>query len=181
MKATIQYTCSSCGRTHTQWPALTFNSPDHYHQLSQEEKEEMTEFNEDLCIIRNPEQTDWFIRCTMTQKVTDHCEDLEYGLWVSLSEKSFADYSENLHNKNHETQYFGWLCNDIPEYAFNDNIPTTVCTRTGNLRPEIIPHQSFKHPFVYDYYNGITKREAERRIQMMLKVKEEVKRWWKFW
>ena len=168
MTEQIRYTCSCCGQEHSEFPALTFKSPDNYDTLSQQDKETIATIDSDFCVITHPGQTDRFIRCTLTQKVIDHCENLEYGLWVSLSEKSFNDYSDNFDNENHETKYFGWLCNDISEYEFKENIPTTVFTRTGNQRPEIIPHEDFDHPFVKDYYNGITKDEAERRIKTML-------------
>jgi hypothetical protein len=67
-----------------------------------------------------------------------------------------------------ETKYFGWLCNRIPEYRFDESIPVTVFTRLHGQRPEIIPHQGIDHPFVRDYYEGITKAEAEKRITDML-------------
>ncbi|WP_423148126.1 DUF2199 domain-containing protein [Rubrolithibacter danxiaensis] len=168
MTERIKYTCSCCGQEHFEFPALTFKSPDNYDTLSHQDKEIIAEISSDFCVITHSDQTDRFIRCTLTQKVIDHCEDLEYGLWVSLSEKSFNDYSENFDNENHETKYFGWLCNDIPEYEFKESIPTTVFTRAGNQRPEIVPHEDFDHQFVKDYYNGITKDEAERRIKTML-------------
>jgi hypothetical protein len=184
----IKYTCSCCGKEHYEWPALTFKSPDNYDILSQKDKDAITEIDSDFCIIKHQDQTDRFIRCTLTQKVNDHCEDLEYGLWVSLSEKSFDDYSKNYNNENHETKYFGWLCNYIPEYEFNQSIPTTVFTKIGNKRPEIIPHEDFDHPFVHDYYNGISKNEAENRINAMLNKVSTVENtdnktrpWWKLW
>lgn len=186
---TIKFTCSCCGKEHEEWPALTYVSPTNYDALSDEDKDRIGEIDSDLCMIKHADQADRFIRCTLTQKVKDHCEDLEYGLWVSLSEKSFANYLENFENEQHETMYFGWLSNSLPEYDFsNGSIPTTVFTRTGNSRPEIVPHEDFDHPFVYDYYNGISKEEAERRIHEMLRVistrdaeKTERKPWWKFW
>lgn len=188
MTEQIKYTCSCCGKEHIEWPALTFKTPDNYDTLSQEDKETIAEIDNDFCVITHPDQTDRFIRCTLTQKVNDYCEDLEYGLWVTLSEKSFNDYSDNYNNENHETTYFGWLCNDIPEYDFKESIPTTVYTRTGNQRPEIIPHKDFDHPFVYDYYNGITKDEAEKRIKSMFTKTGQTditqttnKPWWKIW
>lgn len=55
-------------------------------------------------------------------KVNDHSEDLEYGLWVSVSQKSFQDYSGNFQNPNHEAKYFGWLSNDIPEYEIREAV-----------------------------------------------------------
>ncbi len=170
-----KYTCTCCGQEHEEWPALTYNSPDAYHNLTDEEKQNIGELKDDFCVIRHPDQIDRFIRCTLTQKVVDHCEDLEYGLWVSLSEKSFQDYSENFKNEHHVTNYFGWLCNDLRDYEFNESIPTTVFTRTGNDRPYIVPHQEFDHPFVNDYYAGITKQEAERRIMEMLRIAGETK------
>ena len=189
MTEPIKYICSCCGKEHEEWPALVYISPTNYDTLSDEDKKNIGELDTDFCIITHSDQTDRFIRCTLTQKVIDHCEDLEYGLWVSLSDKSFQDYSDNFNNENHETKYFGWLSNDLPDYDFSEgSIPTTAYTRTGNSRPEIVPHQDFDHPFVNDYYNGITKIEAERRIREMLKIiddrdtsKTQIKPWWKVW
>jgi len=185
---TNKYTCSCCGKQHEEWPALGYISPTGYNILSEEDKQNIGKINSDFCIIHHSTQTDRFIRCTLTQKVIDHCADLQYGLWVSLSEKSFQDYADNYKNEDHETQYFGWLSNDLPDYEFKESIPTTVCTRKGDQRPEIVPHEDFDHPFVRDYYNGITKAEAERRISAMLKtvaerdkVQDPKKAWWKFW
>lgn len=132
-------------------------------------EKELGQLNSDFCVIVYPDQTDRFIRCTLTQKVTDYCENIEYGIWVSLSEKSYNDYSDNFDKDNHLTEYFGWLCSSIPDYDDTLGIPTTVKTRPGNNRPEVIPHQDFDHPFVRDYYNGITKKEAEKRIKDMLR------------
>jgi hypothetical protein len=188
MSKQIKYSCSCCGQEHAEWPALTYISPTNYERLTQADKDNLGKLTSDLCTIHHADQIDRFIRVTMSLKVIDHCEDLEYGLWVSLSEESFNDYSDNYHNENHVASYFGWLCNDLPDYDFNDSIPTTVTTRTGNQRPEIIPHEDFEHAFTKDYYNGITKLEAERRIRAMLDLIEQRnnsnhkrKAWWKVW
>ena len=168
MEETFTYQCSSCGQIHNSWPALTFNSPSFYHALSENEKQEIAELDSDFCIITHPDHTYRFIRCTFEQLVTDHCQNLEYGVWVSLSEESFQDYEDNFNNESHTGGYFGWLSNSIPDYIFKDSIPLNVTIQGGNLRPKIEPHSSFKHPFVHDFYNGITKAEAENRINNML-------------
>lgn len=167
-----KYICTQCGNEHDQWPSLTYKAPDQYAALAQEDKESIAEINQDFCIIKREGHTDRFIRCTLTQKVKDHCEDLDYGLWVSLSEKSFNDYTEHFKNEHHHAEYFGWLCNDIQGYQFEKSIPTTVLTRNGNQRPEIVPHSESDHPFVKDYYAGVSKEEAESRISAMM---EQVK------
>jgi hypothetical protein len=165
----MKYTCNSCGEIHEGWCALAYPAPASYFDLSEEEKQTIATLSSDFCEIRYADQTDRFIRCVLIQQVNGHCEDLEYGLWVSLSEQSFQDYSDNFHNEHHETQYFGWLSNDLPYYHFKSSIPTTVVTKKDNQRPEIFPHKSFDHAFVTDYYNGISKKEAESRMQAMIK------------
>lgn len=80
MLATTKYVCSSCGQEHEEWPALAYSSPTHFNDLTDEEKQTIGELKNDFCIIRYPDQTDRFMRCTLTQKVIDHCEDLQYGL-----------------------------------------------------------------------------------------------------
>jgi len=164
-----EFKCSECGQIHSDWPALTFKSPANYDFLSDQEKAELGELDSDFCEIHYEDQTDRFIRVTLTQKVNDTCENLDYGLWVSLSEKSYSDYKSNFNNENHETVYFGWICSNIQEYENTMSIPCDVKTKSGNIRPEIFPHKEFEHPFVKDYYGGISKEEAENRINRMIK------------
>ena len=182
------YTCGSCGKTHDQWPALAYTSPANYNKLSEAEKSGIGELEEDFCIIRHPEQTDRYIRCTLSLPVVDNCESLEYGLWVSLSESSYQDYRDHFDSEDQDARYFGWLSSELADYTFDKSIPTTVFTRKGRQRPEIVPHREVDHPLVKDYYNGITKVEAERRISAMMQQVEERdkekiirKPWWKIW
>lgn len=184
-----KFQCSCCEETHEEWPAIAFISPDHYNVLSEKEKHRIGYLDGDFCVITRKEQTSGFIRCTLTQRVNDHCQDLDYGLWVSLSEKSYADYEGSFGtNTEGGKGYFGWLCNDIPGYEFSDSVPMDVVTRSNGLRPELFPHESFDHPFVRDYYNGISQVEAERRIAQALAIENshsnEInrgKRWWEVW
>lgn len=164
--------CSECGKVHSNWPALAFKSPANYEFLSDQERSELGTLNSDFCEIHYENQIDRFIRGTLTQKVNDSCENLEYGLWVSLSEKNYLNYKENFMNEKYEKGYFGWLCNNIPEYGDTMSIPCNVMTKTENNRPEIFPHQDFDHAFVNDYYKGITKVEANKRINNMLNMME---------
>ncbi len=124
----------------------------------------MARLGSDLCEIHYDDQTDRFIRVTLTQKVQGICEGLDYGLWVSLSAVSFADYVDHFDAPDHKASYFGWLSSTIPEYENTLCIPCAVETKTNNQRPEIFPHRDFDHPFVRDYYEGIAKAEAEARI-----------------
>jgi len=167
----MKFICSCCGKELEEWPSLAYNAPANYYGLSEDEKRNLASLDDDFCTIRHSGLTDRFIRATLTQKVLDCCQNLDYGVWVSLSEKSFEDYIGNFTGDDHEAIYFGWLSNNLPDYEFKGSIPTSVFTRKCGQRPEIVPHEGHDHPFVRDYYNGITKEEAERRINNILESK----------
>ena len=164
------FQCQKCGQTHKSgWPSLTYSSPYYFSVLSTEDQNKIAIIDTDFCVIKHEDQVHRFIRCVLKQKVIDHCLELEYGLWVSLSEKSFQDYLDHYDDNHHEVTYFGWLANFLPEYKNNNgSIPMTVYTQAGNSRPMLIPHENHDHAFVYDFYHGITHQEAKRRIQNML-------------
>lgn len=164
----MKFTCKCCGKEHDEWPAIAYSSPSPYLDLTEEELE-YSELTSDFCIIEYPEQTDRFIRVVFVQEVIDSCQDLDYGVWVTLSEKSFDEYVENYNNKEFEATYFGWFSNYLPDYEFTVNIPATVEVNNTIGRPLIYPHRDYEHQLVHDFYNGITKEEAEKRINTALK------------
>lgn len=162
------FKCTKCGKVHDELPALAFLSPDYYSYLSDEDKNNIAELTEDFCIIRHPEQTDRFIRTTMTFKIMDACENLDYGIWVSVCEKTFEEYKADFKNNIEGKTYFGRICNEIPEYKENTiGLHVDVKTRANGIRPEIIPHQS-EHDLIRDWEKGITISEAERRVENMM-------------
>lgn len=165
----MRYTCPTCGEEHDDWPSLAFSSPCPYNELSDEEKNTTAELSNDFCVVRYEDQTDRFIRAVLFQKVNDHCEDLHYGVWVSLSEKSFDDYKAHFQDDEHEAVYFGYLCNRIAGYDRTLSVKANVVLSKGGNRPEVIPHDDqLDNAFVADYYNGITRAEAESRIKAAL-------------
>lgn len=169
MNNATTYICSVCGKEHLDWPAIAWDSPTQYDVLSAEDKERIGKLGSDICTIEHPDQTDRFIRCTLHQPVIEHSETLDYGVWVSLSDKSFNDYLEH-YSEDHETQFFGWLCVNIPPYDETLNVPTMVRTRSNGERPYVVPHEDHDHPFVRDFYEGISFAEATRRVHEVLDI-----------
>ena len=164
----MKYICNCCGKEHEDWPAIVYSYPSHYQDLTDEELTH-SELTSDFCIINYPEQTDRFIRGVLIQKLINDCQTLEYGIWVSLSEINFQEYSENFNNENFEAQYFAWFSNHLPDYIdeFTLNIPTKVIVNNKIGRPTIIPDSNFNHLFVEDFNCGITKESAQKRIEKM--------------
>ena len=165
----MKYICQCCGEEKEDWPAIAYSAPYPYFDLSKEQLKN-AELTPDLCIIKYSDETCYFIRAVLVQEVIESCQDLEYGIWVSLSENSFNQYVENYDNKEFEGGYFGWLANYFPDYEFNETIPTDVFVDNKIGRPFVYPHESCEHSFVRDFYNGISKEEAERRIDIILKI-----------
>jgi hypothetical protein len=163
----MKYICQCCGEEKEDWPALTYFAPYPYIQLTEEELEN-SELTSDLCIIRYSDETCYFVRAVLVQEVNESCQNLDYGIWVSLSEKSFKEYVENYDNNEFEGGCFGWLASYFHNYDFNESIPTDVFINNKVGRPFVYPHESYDHPFVKDFYNGISKDEAEQRINKVL-------------
>ena len=170
-----EFKCSTCGQVHDELPALGFLSPLYYDTLNEKDKKEIAELSTDFCKIKHEDQTDRFIRTTLTIKINDACEDLDYGIWVSLSEKSFNEYQSEFKNNVEGKTYFGMISNEIPDYEESTlGIHVNVNTRSGGIRPEIIPHQN-EHKLISDWENGINIKEAEKRIERMTNSLTEIK------
>jgi len=52
----------------------------------------------------------------MTILVNDACENLDYGVSVSLSEKNFNEYNDEFDNNVAGKTYFGMISNEILYY-----------------------------------------------------------------
>jgi hypothetical protein len=168
-KKTNEFKCTTCGQVHDGLPALGFETPFQYNALNEKDKSEIAEISDDFCIIYHPDQTDRFIRAVMTIQINDACENLDYGIWVSLSEKSFNDYKTNFKKETEEKTYFGMICNEIPDYEESTlNLHVNVNTRNGGIRPEIVPHEN-EHKLIVDWEKGILIEEAKKRVERAMK------------
>lgn len=166
----MTYTCSKCGKEHEARPSIAFDSPFHYDALSEADKKSFATLSNDFCVIHHPEQTDRFIRGVLHQKINDDCETLDYGVWVSLSEKSYNDYRSNYDNELHEATYFGFLCNNLSGYEITLSIKCDVVLR-GKIRPEVIPHENqTDNAFVRDYFAGIDSKAVECKLKDVIGV-----------
>ena len=164
-----EYKCLTCGEMHDELPALGFITPFYYETLNEKDKKEIAEISTDFCVIKHKEQTDRFIRTTLTIPINNACEDLDYGVWVSLSEKSYKEYKSEFKNNVEGKTYFGMISNEIPDYEESTlGLHVNVNTRSGGIRPELSVHR-IEHQLISDLENGITIEQAEKRIERMKK------------
>jgi hypothetical protein len=161
----MNFICPTCGKHNKQLPAIGFKAPFYYDILSDDDKKTIAKINSDLCEITHEDQTDRFIRAVLIQKIYDCSDTLHYGIWVSLSEKSFDEYVENFDSEEYEATYFGYISSEIPGYDETLSVKANVVVSKSGNRPEVIPHEDQDNDFVNDYYTGISRTEAEIRIQ----------------
>lgn len=165
MNLIMKYTCTICNKEHDDLPSLGFNSPYYYDILNQEDKENIVLKNEDFCRIEHSDQTDYFVRSVFQIPIIDHEETLDYGVWVSVSEKTFKEYFiQYEEEKPEEKDYFSRIANEIKDYETSTlSLQMQLTTQLGSMRPLLAPYES-DHAFVQDWLNGITMDEAEKRI-----------------
>ena len=148
-------------------PAIGFAEPFYYEILIEEDKNNMAEINSDFCVINHEDQTDRFIRGVLSIKVNDTNDFLDYGIWVSLSEKSFEDYESIFKIDAEERIYFGMISNEISDYEESTlGLHVNVVTRNDETRPMISLHEG-SHALIDDYENGISLKEAQLRIEKL--------------
>ena len=169
-RKTTEFVCSTCGKVHKELPALGFDSPYYYNELNEEDKKEIAVLTDDFCVITYENQIDRFIRTTLSIQINNECQELDYGVWVSLSEKSFDEYKAEFKNNVEGKTYFGRISNKIADYDESTlGLHVNVNTRANGKRPYITVHR-VEHGLIADLENGISLNEAEKRIELLKKT-----------
>lgn len=163
MAAIFAFKCGCCGEIHEGSPSYGFDSPDHYACLSEEQKERMGRRNSDLCTITHDEGVDYFIRAVLEVPIHGVEEPFTWGLWVSLSEKSFRRYVDTYDDPVEGDVFFGWICNRVPWYPESGSLATDVIVQLGGKRPLLrLHHDSANdHPLIIDQLEGISVAKAQ--------------------
>ncbi|GHH63716.1 hypothetical protein GCM10017774_93240 [Lentzea cavernae] len=107
------------------------------------------------CVIENEH---FFVRGRIVLPVRDAEEDLEWGVWVSLSPANFSRMAEVFENpaRVQEPPYFGWLSTVLPGYEPTTlNLKTNLHTQEIGVRP-LIELEPTGHPLAVEQREGIT-------------------------
>ena len=175
MAAIFAFTCTCCGKIHEGSPSFAFKAPDHYAGLSEVQKAEMGELSSDFCTITHDGQTDYFIRTVLEIPIHGSAEPFTWGIWVSLSKKSFDRYVETYEAPIEGEGFFGWVCNAIPNYPTGPSSrPADVIVQSGRQRPKIRLHRSEREddPLVLDQYEGISVARAQWLAEQTMHANE---------
>jgi hypothetical protein len=163
MAAIFAFKCSCCGDIHEGSPSIGYRMPDQYACLSEEQRGAMGKLSSDFCTITHEESTDHFIRAVLEVPIHGIEEPFLWGVWVSLSEKSFARYVETYDEPVEGDGFFGWVCNALPAYPFDNLRPADVAVQIGGQRPKVILHRANPEndQLVIDQVHGISVARAQ--------------------
>ena len=160
MAALFAYICSCCGQRHEGSPSFGYVAPDYYDALSEPRKRDDAQLTSDVCVIRYDDATDYFARVMLEIPIVGVDDPFLWGVWVSLSEKSFERYTSTWKNADESDRWFGWFSSRLPYYPDTTNLKTTVRPRNGGKRPAI-ELELTDHPLSQHYHNGISRELAQ--------------------
>lgn len=163
MAAIFAFKCNSCEEIHEGSPSFGFRAPDHYVSLSEEQKKSMGKISDDFCTITHDEGTDYFVRAILEIPIHGVEDPFLWGVWVSLSKKSFDRYYETYDDPVEGDVFFAWVCNAIPVYPYASDRAANLLVQPGNQRPKVIlhPHDPEDDQLVIDQTQGISIARAQ--------------------
>lgn len=151
------FTCSTCNEYHEGVPFdYGFKFPEYYFEIPSEERDERIQVNDDLCVV---DDEFFFIRGCIEIPIIGEDKYFVWGVWCSLSEKSFERVQElwDVEEVENEPPFFGWLNSSLPSEIYPEtlNLKTNVYLKNNNQRP-FIDIEPTEHPLAVDQVNGIT-------------------------
>jgi hypothetical protein len=159
MAAIFAFKCSSCDEIHEGSPSIAFRAPDPYLEQTKE-VQEAGELGTDLCWYDDEDGRHYFVRACLEIPIHGVDEPFTWGVWVSLSEKSFNRYVETYDDPDTTDSYFGWFCNYLPYYKETYALKTQVRPRAHQIRP-YLELEKTDHPLSIDFYQGISIERAQ--------------------
>src|SRR5687768_11472535 len=111
MNATTGFQCGSCGEWHDGLPDVVFEEPLYVAELPEAERARRVRSEGDYRVLESNGATHFFVRSVLEIPVTDYPPGFGFGVWVSLSEKSFAAARGLTERDEGGGHFVGWLSN----------------------------------------------------------------------
>lgn len=157
----FSWTCHCCGQEFESLPLnIGADFPLNYYAVPEGERAGRIKHTEHFCVIDNDT---FFVRGCIDVPVIGHDQPFSWGLWVSVSDKSFAAISAawDSPDRDRSPPYFGWLNAHLSCYPDTINLKTRLHLRPSPLRP-FIELEPTNHPLAVEQRDGMTlERVAE--------------------
>jgi hypothetical protein len=166
MSDSLQFHCATCGELHAGTPAFHFAAPTQASAIPVEERRVRVELSEDDCIIDGEH---FFLKGLLEIPIQGAGQPFTWGVWVSVSEKSYLRFAELFEDPLRETGewFFGWLCSSIPGYPDTHLLKTNLHVREFPIRP-FVELEPTDDPIAIDQRNGISRDRAVHMAESLL-------------
>jgi hypothetical protein len=158
-----RWTCTCCGEVMTGLPMdLHFEAPVDFSLLDRKSRKR-SHIDTDFCEVNLSDgSTQRYVRALLPLPVPQLEDEFRFGVWVSVSEKSWTVYREGFATGHYsEAGCFGYLMHDIPDFEGSELLQCDVWFQPDGLRPVIELHH-VDHPLVEAQQNGVEPRQVER-------------------
>lgn len=161
----FEFRCAGCGEIHRGTPGFTAEAPLSYYDVPVEERAARCSLGADECVIDGQ----WyFVRGCLEIPVLTESEPFIWGVWVSLSERSFSDWRRVFDNakRSHVGPFFGWLNAALKPYPSTENLKTHLHLRDDGIRP-YVELEPTEHPLAIEQRQGISVDRVNEIYAMM--------------
>ena len=164
----MRWRCSRCGEEHEGLPLdWAFDKPAFW----EGPRADGDELTEDTCVwTDDADERAYFVRGVLMLPVRDTGQVFGYGVWSSLSERSYTRFLERWddEDREHEPPYFGYLSNSLPGYPDTLSLHLAVVTRSLELRPSFVLLSDRQHPLVHEQWQGIDSARVQEIAELNL-------------
>lgn len=163
------YRCECCDKIYETLPlCIGYSKPSIYFSIPEEEREKRISLDKSWCVV---DEEYFFHRGNLVIPIIDSKENLEFGVWTSISEDNFKKRMDLWDNpaRVNEEPYFGWLSSNIAGYNDTLNIKTVAQENEDiDAIPNIYVIEE-NHPLAIDQENGITMDKALEIVSSIMK------------
>jgi hypothetical protein len=165
----MKFKCATCGKLHD-LSEISFgaDAPVQWSLVTDGERAR-SELTPEQCVLESSEGRHFFVRACLEIPIKESGRNFTWGVWVSLSEKSFSEMSAHWDDPERTKlgPYFGWLCTKVPEYPDTVFLKTHVHQRPVGFRP-LVELEATDHPLAVHQREGIGPAEMEAIVARVL-------------
>jgi hypothetical protein len=161
----FEFKCGTCGKFHQGIPSFGWDYPIQYLEIPEDQRDYRCRLGTDDCVI---DEKNYFIRGCLDIHIHGEDEPFSWGVWISLSEKSYSIFSNTFlkANRSMTVPLFGWLCSYIWVYQKTLNLKAHAHLRDNGIRP-YIELEPTDHPLAVEQRQGISKDRVAEIYEMM--------------
>jgi len=164
-----KFRCETCNDEHDLADiAFGADAPAQWDILTDAERDQSA-LTSDQCVIESSEGKYYFVRACLDIPILGADLFFTWGVWVSLSERSFLEIAERWTDPSRiiAGPYFGWLCTRLPDYPDSMYLRAMLHQRPVGQRPSIELEPS-DHPLARDQRFGVERLIVEQIVCRLL-------------